>query len=150
MRDFVWIADNAYTKAEIIDMEVKILNTLGFNLGTPLPLHFLRRYSKASAAEEEVHTVAKYIMELSFGEYSLACTHSSKLAAASMCIAREIVVPTEAAWTPALQYYSGYSVDEICSTVGSLTKVCIRVCMSEDVRVFGCVFFDECGESESI
>ena len=45
--DFVYITDNAYSKNEILDMEVTILKTLDFNLGNPLCLHFLRRDSKA-------------------------------------------------------------------------------------------------------
>jgi len=45
--DFVYITDNAYTKAEIRQMECHILKVLGFELGRPLPLHFLRRNSKA-------------------------------------------------------------------------------------------------------
>lgn len=45
--DFVYITDNAYTKAEIRRMECQILKVLGFELGRPLPLHFLRRNSKA-------------------------------------------------------------------------------------------------------
>ena len=45
--DFVYITDNAYTKADIRRMEVTILRQLNFQLGRPLPLHFLRRNSKA-------------------------------------------------------------------------------------------------------
>ena len=45
--DFVYITDNAYSKADIRRMECLILKTLNFNLGRPLPLHFLRRNSKA-------------------------------------------------------------------------------------------------------
>ena len=45
--DFVSITDNTYTKAEIRQMECQILKVLGFELGRPLPSHFLRRNSKA-------------------------------------------------------------------------------------------------------
>ena len=45
--DFVFISDNAYTKKQIREMEVDILSTLRFNVSHPLPIHFLRRNSKA-------------------------------------------------------------------------------------------------------
>ena len=45
--DFVYITDNAYTQSEIRTMEIKMMEVLKFDLGRPLPLHFLRRNSKA-------------------------------------------------------------------------------------------------------
>jgi hypothetical protein len=45
--DFVYMTDNTYTKAEIRQMEISILKTLNFMFCKPLPLHFLRRFSKA-------------------------------------------------------------------------------------------------------
>merc|ERR1719244_1282889 len=41
INDFVYITDNAYTAVEIRQMELRVLNTLGFNFSRPLPLHFL-------------------------------------------------------------------------------------------------------------
>merc|ERR550537_298302 len=43
-RDFVYITDNAYTKEEVLSMEVSMLTALGFNLCCPTVAHFLERY----------------------------------------------------------------------------------------------------------
>jgi cyclin B len=50
--DFEYITDNAYQKSDIRKMECLILKTLDFNLGRPLPLHFLRRNSKAGEVKK--------------------------------------------------------------------------------------------------
>lgn len=47
VRDFVFITDNTYKTAEILSMERLMLRALDYSLGTPLSLHFLRRYSRA-------------------------------------------------------------------------------------------------------
>nr|CCI61376.1 CyclinB protein 2 [Platynereis dumerilii] len=57
--DFVYITDDAYSKASIRQMECCILKTLDFNLGRPLPLHFLRRNSKAGDVDTDHHTDGK-------------------------------------------------------------------------------------------
>lgn len=44
--------------------QVHILNTLGFDICHPTPIHFLRRFSKAARSDSECHTLAKYLTEL--------------------------------------------------------------------------------------
>ena len=63
--DYVYIADKAYTKFQIIQMEIRILKTLKYYISYPLPLHFLRRNSKAGKVDAREHMLAKYLMELS-------------------------------------------------------------------------------------
>jgi hypothetical protein len=46
--DFVYITDNAYSRAQIKACETKMAATLMFNFGDPLCIHFLRRNSKAA------------------------------------------------------------------------------------------------------
>lgn len=47
VKDFVYITDNTYSSEQIRAMESKMLHVLGYMVGNPLPLHFLRRNSKA-------------------------------------------------------------------------------------------------------
>ena len=106
INDFVYITDNAYSAAEIRQMELKILNTLNFNLSRPLPLHFLRRNSKAGDVDVLQHTVAKYLVELALLEYDLAHYPPSLMAAASLFLSLRILEPNATlanVWTPTLQ-----------------------------------------------
>lgn len=44
---------------------------LKFELGMPLPIHFLRRYSKAAVADAFTHITSKYFVELAATDYQL-------------------------------------------------------------------------------
>merc|ERR1719354_691523 len=61
LNDFVYITDDAYSAAEVRQMELRIIRALKFNLGDPLALNFLRRYSKAGDVDVNQHALAKYI-----------------------------------------------------------------------------------------
>ena len=63
--DFVYITDKAYTESQIREMEMKILQALAFDLGRPLPLHFLRRNSKAGNVDAMVHTLVRFSFQFS-------------------------------------------------------------------------------------
>ena len=44
--DFLYICDGAYTREELIRMEINLLKVCDFNLGIPLSYRFLRRYAR--------------------------------------------------------------------------------------------------------
>lgn len=123
VRDFVWIADNAYTRQEIIAMEGQMLAKLDYNLGCPLPLQFLRRISKATTAEAETHHVAKYLLELSLGSYEMCGQLPSEVATSAMYLAHSIMTPTHDAWTPNLEFYSGYKFADVSGCISTMTTV---------------------------
>ena len=52
-----------------------------------------RRASKAGEVEAVTHTLAKYIMELSLSDYSLAGEPPSRLAASALALAVRILEP---------------------------------------------------------
>lgn len=104
--DFVYITDNAYTKSDIRKMECIILKMLDFQLGRPLPLHFLRRNSKAGDVDAAKHTLAKYLMELCIVDYELAHTPPSQIAASALCLSMKLLGGAD--WTDTLSHYSKY------------------------------------------
>jgi len=129
VKDFVYITDKAYSEKQIMDMELKVIKSLKFDLGRPLPLHFLRRASKAGEVEAVTHTLAKYIMELSLSDYSLAGEPPSRLAASALALAVRILEPgltsmTEV-WTPSLRYYTQYELSDLLDTIQKLAAVLV-------------------------
>ena len=126
VKDFVYITDRAYTEKEILRMEIRILSVLDFDLGRPLPLHFLRRASKAGGVDAATHTLAKYIVELSLGVYSLVAVPPSQLASAGLALAIRLLEPHTASlatvWTSPLQHYTKYSIAQLQPTVTALAE----------------------------
>uniref|UniRef100_A0A4W6C7J8 G2/mitotic-specific cyclin-B2 n=1 Tax=Lates calcarifer TaxID=8187 RepID=A0A4W6C7J8_LATCA len=102
--DFAYITDNAFTKSQILEMEQLVLRSLKFQLGRPLPLHFLRRASKVANSDVERHTLAKYLMELTLLDYDMVHYRPSEIAAASLCLSQLLLDGLP--WSPTQQHYS--------------------------------------------
>lgn len=105
--DFVFITDNAFTKAQIRKMEALIFRTLDFSIGKPLCLHFLRRNSKAGSVDAEKHQLAKYLMELTLVDYESVKFSPSEVAAAALCLSMKAIDNMD--WDDTLEHYSAYS-----------------------------------------
>jgi len=123
--DFVYITDNAYTEDAIKQMEIKILQTLKFNLFEPLSLHFLRRFSKAGDVDVLQHSLAKFAIELALVEYDLVPVPGSKLAASALCLSLMLLEPKEkqsSIWGETLVFYSGFQKEELMPIVSRLAQ----------------------------
>ncbi|NXU88577.1 CCNB2 protein, partial [Xiphorhynchus elegans] len=123
--DFVYITDNAYTSQEIREMEIIILKELNFDLGRPLPIHFLRRASKAGEADAKQHTLAKYLMELTLVDYDMVHHRPSEIAAAALCLSQKILGHDK--WGTKQQYYTGYADDSLLMTMKHMAKNVVKV-----------------------
>ncbi|NWS21778.1 CCNB2 protein, partial [Pachyramphus minor] len=123
--DFVYITDNAYTSSEIREMEMIILTELNFDLGRPLPIHFLRRASKAGEADAKQHTLAKYLMELTLIDYDMVHHRPSEIAAAALCLSQKILGHDK--WGTKQQYYTGYAEDSLLMIMKHMAKNVVRV-----------------------
>merc|ERR1712025_898 len=121
--DFVYITDNAYTEAEIGQMELRIIRALEFDLCQPIALNFLRRYSKAGDVDVLQHSLAKYTLEVCLLDYNLVSTSGSLLAAASLCLSLLLLDPAqsfETVWNQTLSFYSGYTPEQVLEVVPKL------------------------------
>jgi len=125
--DFIKLCD-AYTKNNILDMEKTMLKAIDFNLSYPLPLHFLRRFSKAAHADQEIHTLAKYLMELGLVEYECSSWKPSLLAAASLYLTLNILATdhSKTQWTNTLAFYTNYKESDLLKPVSYLCQVLLR------------------------
>jgi len=125
--DFVYITDQAYTESQIRDMETKILGALGFELGRPLPLHFLRRNSKAGNVDALTHTLAKYAMEVTLVDYNMVHIKPSMLAASALALSLKALdqddKPIRELWKPTLTYYTSYNFDMIAETIQKMANL---------------------------
>lgn len=125
VRDFEFICDGAFTKEQILQMEVQILNTLNFDVCHPTPLHFLRRYSKAARSDSECHTLAKYLTELAAVHYESLVYAPSLLAAAAVLLARSMHPNGDDepfVWSSTMRHYTGYKRLDLLPAVRAMIQ----------------------------
>jgi cyclin B len=88
LKDFVYITDKAYTKADILSMEYEILNELNFSITQPSSLLFLQVLVEISQLkfDENIFLFARYLLELYLIEYRMIKYPPSWIAAATLYI----------------------------------------------------------------
>jgi cyclin B len=121
VRDFVYITDRAYTRAQILAMESLVLNTLGFELTVPTPVCFLKRFIKAAKVDKTTEQLAHYFCERTMQEYDMLNFLPSTIAAS--CVHLALKANTgKATWTPTLESYSQYTVGQLMPCAKEVTK----------------------------
>jgi len=134
---FVYISDYSFSSEKLINLETRICSLLEFRLQRVTPFHFAHVNLRASQAcavaacphfldHSVVLEMTLYLLELSRASYVLSLRKPSLVAAACMYLARATLglraPPSHAAhesgfWTQTLQYYTGYSVQDLTGTV---------------------------------
>ncbi|KDR12455.1 G2/mitotic-specific cyclin-B [Zootermopsis nevadensis] len=134
--DFVYICDNAYGKDELLRMEKTIVRTLDFSFSRPLPLHFLRRYSKAARALPVNHAMAKYFLELSLVDYDMCHYDPSLISAAALYLSLWLFSnEKKGVWTKTLVHYTKYSFRDIEDLVRKLANLVVKADTSKNQAV---------------
>lgn len=70
IRDYIHMCDKAYTKDQIIEMELCMLSALDFNVDFVSSNSFLERFVQISKADQTTHNLAQYMLEISMLDYS--------------------------------------------------------------------------------
>ncbi|KAL5214883.1 hypothetical protein ABZP36_004035 [Zizania latifolia] len=112
VEDLVLISDRAYTKAQILEMEKLILNTLQFNMSVPTPYVFMRRFLKAANSDKQLELLSFFILELSLVEYQMLKYKPSLLAAAAVYTAQCAINRCQH-WTKICELHSRYTGDQL-------------------------------------
>ncbi|EEY62343.1 cell division protein kinase, putative [Phytophthora infestans T30-4] len=92
VRDLVLCAENVYTATEVLEMEVKVLNTLNFALLVPTALDFLNIYGRLiPPIEKKTSMLAHYLLELSLQEYQFLKYSPSVVATCCLSMAMYMI-----------------------------------------------------------
>eukprot|EP01088_Endostelium_zonatum_P011897 TRINITY_DN26050_c0_g1_i2.p1 TRINITY_DN26050_c0_g1~~TRINITY_DN26050_c0_g1_i2.p1 ORF type:complete len:445 (+),score=108.18 TRINITY_DN26050_c0_g1_i2:125-1459(+) len=107
INDFVVVSADTYKKADIVDMEILMLNALSFQLVSATPKAFVRRYLKAAFADMLLAFLVNYLIELTLAEYWYSISVlPSTVAAAAVCLG--LMILGREPWTPCLEHHTGY------------------------------------------
>jgi len=64
--------DKTHTKYDILDMEGKVLLSLGFKLTFPSSFRFLNRYTRIVKADNKSIMLSRYLTELALLDYKFS------------------------------------------------------------------------------
>lgn len=87
IRDCVYMTDRAYTRQDVIDMEVSILQELQFMISEPTAYPFLHRFLYITGASTTMKFGATYYLERVLQEHDFLAYRPSLVAAAAVCLA---------------------------------------------------------------
>lgn len=111
VKDFVYITDNAYSKEEILAMEMKMLTVLDFDIQTVSPLRFLDRYIKIVGSDQFILNMSKYLLELALVQYRMNVYSPSEVAASAMYLSMKMI--KRGHWNDQLEKHSKFTEGDL-------------------------------------
>jgi len=88
--DWVYITDNAYTKDDVLLVEVSMLQTLSFNIVVPTAAHFFDVLAAANSCDEVQKSVAQYLLELALLDTRMLQYTPSHVVSAALLLSNEL------------------------------------------------------------
>ncbi|WIA18763.1 hypothetical protein OEZ85_003448 [Tetradesmus obliquus] len=124
-RNFCYITDNTYDQQQLVAMEARLLAVLDFQLAVPTAKTFQRRYLQAAAADEQLHYLAAFLLELTLMDEGLMAYLPSQLAAGSVYLANAML--GRKPWDATLSHYSRYKDFEVQACAAELAITHARI-----------------------
>ncbi|TVU50147.1 hypothetical protein EJB05_01504 [Eragrostis curvula] len=128
VEQFCNITDNAYTNAEVLEMECQVLNVLGFHLSTPTPKMFVRRFLRAAQATCNARNttlvhLANYLVEMTLIDYGFLKFLPSVVSASAVFLARWTLNQFDHPWNSTLEHYTSYKSSDLRFCVRALWEL---------------------------
>ncbi|XP_033249631.1 G2/mitotic-specific cyclin-B3-like [Drosophila miranda] len=119
--EVLYICDGAYSRDELVKMELETLRLIQYDLGIPLSYSFLRRYARCAQVKRTTLTLARYILELSLMDYAAIGFRDSQMASAALYMALRMRAGAshleQQTWTSTLVHYTGFQLAEFAEIV---------------------------------
>jgi len=109
--DFIYMASDGFSRTQLITMERELFRVVGFDLGAPVSYRFLRRFARVTKMGMPTLTLARYILETSLMFFEFNRLPGSLVASGAYLLAARM--KGEADWTTAMEYHSGYTLEEV-------------------------------------
>ena len=122
VRDCVYITDHAYTREEVLEMEMKLLVFFEYNVSSPTAHHFLERFLRVGGHNLASITAfrAAYFSERCLQEHEMLSYKPSLVAAAAVYLAASMA--RDSPWTEQMQSCSGYSVEQLMPAARQMSE----------------------------
>jgi len=116
------ICANVYSKDNLLNMEICLLNALEYQVTAATPYFFLKRYLLICHADSRAKMSAFYLSELALLSYPMIKYKSSHLAAACVWLAMKLVAP-EKLWDQCWARDVGFSSQELAPCLRELANL---------------------------
>lgn len=107
LKDFVYITDGAYVKSDVLKMEVKMLDSLNFDVTFPTQWTIFETYKRKLELDEKTFKLAWFLMELCLIDYKTLKFKMSHIAASAILIASKTMSVYRNNW-----FYKNIGIEE--------------------------------------
>ncbi|KAG2321319.1 hypothetical protein Bca4012_055648 [Brassica carinata] len=128
VEEFCLMTDNTYTRDQVLEMENQVLKHFSFQIYTPTPKTFLRRFLRAAAQASshlsrqrlELESLASYLTELTLIDCRFLKFLPSVIAASAVFLAKWTLDQSNHPWNLTLEHYTTYKASELKASVHAL------------------------------